>query len=537
MTVNVARDRTQAENVRLDLAARFRDQAIFLSQEDRFAESEACSREALRIRPDDVDALNALGVAIWRQGRPAEAEEIYLHARRIKPDDFRVMTNLGLALYDQGRIDEARNCYLRALEIQPAAFDALMNLGIVLSDQGKFDEATDYLRAAHELRPNSADILQNFGMNLGRQGRWNDVIDFYEQALRRVPDSPEVHLNLAYALLICGDYARGWPEYEWRFRCHPYPGYKINRIFWNGDTLRDRTILLHPEQGYGDLLQFIRFAALVKQRVGRVLVLCPALLLKLVARCRGVDMAFECGSYEPNCDVHAPLMSLPAIFGTTLETLPAQVPYLVTEKVLVDHWGAELARATAIENSESSTATAQCGRTHHERPFRIGINWQGNPANRTDRWRSFRLDNFAPLAELPGVQLISLQAGHGLDQLEAADRQFPVIDLPGRRYRDFMETAAIMHHLDLVITPDTALAHLAGALGLRVWTGLSTVQDWPGWSAAKTRRGIPPCGCFARARSATGTASSGGCSMRSRKNSKSAALAMEGRSRPTCVAT
>jgi len=478
MTGNSTLAQTQPENVSHDLATWYRDQAILLSLDGRFAESEACSREALSIRPDDVDVLNELGVAVWRLGRPTEAEEIYLQACRIKPDDFRVLTNLGLALYNQGRIDEAGNCYRRAIQIQPKAFDALMNLGIVFSDQARYDEATDYLRAAHTLRPNSADILQNLGFNLGRQGRWNEAIDFYEQALRQKPDFPEVHRNLAYALLICGDYARGWPEHEWRLRCHSTSGYKINRMFWNGEKLRERTILLHAEQGHGDVLQFIRYASMVKQRVGRVLVLCPAPLLKLVAWCDGVDMAFECGSYEPNCDVHAPLMSLPAIFGTTLETLPARVPYLVADKVLVDHWGAELARATTVENNDGSMATDESGRTDRAKPFRIGIVWQGNPANSNDRWRSFRLADFAPLAELPGVQLISLQAGHGLEQLKAADRLFPVIELPGRRYRDFMETAAIMTQLDLVITPDTAPAHLAGGLGLRVWTGLCTVEDW-----------------------------------------------------------
>ena len=161
-----------------------------------------------------------------------------------------------------------------------------------------------------------------------------------------------MHRNLAYALLCCGDYARGWPEHEWRLKCHHHPGYKINRTFWNGDDIQDRTILLHAEQGFGDNLQFIRFAPMVKQRVGRVLVLCQAPLLQLVARCNGVDMAFECGSYEPNCDVHAPLLSLPAIFGTTLETLPAQVPYLVTDKVLVDHWRVELAKAIGIDGGQ-----------------------------------------------------------------------------------------------------------------------------------------------------------------------------------------
>ena len=187
-----------------------------------------------------------------------------------------MLNNLGLALYNQGRIDEAGDCYRRALELQPDTFDSLMNLGIVLSDQGKFDEAMHWLASGAQLRPDSADILQNIGMNLGRQGRWTEAIDYYEQALRQKPDFPRCTAISRIALLVTGDYARGWPEHEWRLRCEPYPGHKINRTFWNGDTLQERTILLHAEQGYGDTLQFIRFAPMVKQRVGRVLVLCPA---------------------------------------------------------------------------------------------------------------------------------------------------------------------------------------------------------------------------------------------------------------------
>jgi Flp pilus assembly protein TadD len=469
---------TRPETTSLDLAKRYRTEAIVLSLQGRFAEAEVLARESLRLRPDNADVLNELGVAVWRQGRHAEAEEIYRKACHLKPDDFRILNNLGLALYNQRRIDEAGDCYRRALQLQPDAFDAVMNLGIVLSDQGEFDEATVTFEAARRLRPNSADILQNIGMNLGRQERWAEAIEYYEQALRVKPDFPEVHRNLAYALLITGDYARGWPEHEWRLRCEPYPGYKINRTFWNGDTFQDRTILLHAEQGYGDILQFIRFAPMVKQRMGRVLVLCAAPLLQLVARCNGVDMAFECGSYEPRCDVHAPLLSLPAIFGTTIETIPAQVPYLNLDKVLVDHWRTKVAEAVGLDCGQDRGAPNRSDAARPNKPFLIGIAWQGNPAHPADRWRSFHLASFAPLAKLVGIRLVSLQTNDGVEQLSAPDRTFSVIDLPGRRGRDFMETAAIMTHLDLVITPDTAIAHLAGALGLRAWVALSKMGEW-----------------------------------------------------------
>jgi len=468
--------RTQAEES--DLATSYCNQAIRLSLQGRFAESEACARAALRLRPDNIDVLNELGVAVWRQGRAAEAEAIYLQACQIKPDDFRILTNLGLALYEQGRIDEAGELYRRTLRIQPDTFEAMMNLGVVLSDQGKFDEAMDWLQAAHRLRPDSADALQNLGLNLGRQGRGDEAINHFEQALRQQPDFPEVHRNLAYALLCRGDYERGWPEHEWRLKCHPHPGCRINRTFWNGDDFQGRTILLHAEQGFGDTLQFIRFAPLVKRRGGQVLVRCPAPLLQLVARCAGVDLAFDGSSYEPDCHVHAPLLSLPAVLGTTLATLPARVPYLVTDAVLVEHWRSELYRAIGIDGEASGADAAGSSRSRPAKPFLIGIAWQGSPARRMDHWRSFPLTHFAPLAELPGVRLISLQTEHGLDQLDGSARRFPTTVLTGRRGRDFMETAAIMTHLDMVITPDTAVAHLAGGLGLRVWAGIGYMGDW-----------------------------------------------------------
>jgi Flp pilus assembly protein TadD len=467
-----------AQNADSNMATNYRDQAIWLSLQGRFAESEVCSRKALRIRPDDVDVLNELGVAVWRQGRPAEAEAIYLEACRTKPNDFRILTNLGLAIYEQGRIDEAGELYRQALQIQPDTFDALMNLGVVLSDQGKFAEAMAWLDAAHRLRPDSADALQNLGMNLARQGKWDEAIARYEQALVERPDFPEVHRNLAYALLCVGDFARGWPEHEWRLRCHPNSACRINRTFWNGDDFRGQTILLHAEQGFGDTLQFIRFAPLVKRRGGDVLVRCQSALLQLVARCAGVDLAFDGSSYEPDCHIHCPLLSLPAVLGTTLESLPATVPYLAVDRALVEFWRAELARAFAIEAAGASQDSGAARLAESPRPFLIGIAWQGNPAQRMDQWRSIPLANFGPLAKLPGVRLISLQTEHGMDQLRALDGRFPIVELPARRGRDFMETAAIMTNLDMVITPDTAVSHLAGALGLRVWTGIGAVGDW-----------------------------------------------------------
>ena len=461
-----------------DFAMDYRDQAIQLSLQGKFAESETYWREALDLQPDDVDVLNELGLAVWRQGRAADAEPFYRRAREINPRDFRVLSNLGLAVYDQGRIDEAGEYYRLAIGIEPEAFDALMNLGLVCSDQGKFDEAKDWLDAASRLQPNSADLLQVVGVNLGRQGKWHDAIEKYEQGLRRQPDFARLHMNLAYALLCLGDYQRGWQEHEWRLKWRDYPGIRVNRPFWNGENLQGQTILLHAEQGLGDTLQFIRFAPLVKARGGIVLLICQPRLLRLVARCVGVDLAFDGSSFQPDCHFHAPLMSLPAILGNTLGTIPSRVPYLATDPVLVEHWRSELARVIGLENDTRAETPRRSDHGRLARPFLIGIAWKGSPTHRLDRWRSFPLAQFAPLAELPGVRLISLQTDDGVDQIAPIVGRLPIIELGGRRQRDFAETAAIMAHLDLVISADTAVAHLAGGLGKRVWVGLSSLGDW-----------------------------------------------------------
>jgi hypothetical protein len=279
-------------------------------------------------------------------------------------------------------------------------------------------------------------------------------------------------------LLQRGDFQRGWVEHEWRLTCKPHHGCKVNRTFWNGDDFRDQTILLHFEQGYGDTLQFIRYAPLVKRRGGQVLVVCQAPLLRLVARCAGVDLAFDGSVYEPACHIQAPLMSLPSIFGTTLDTIPNAVPYLSVDSVLVDHWGTILSRTLGSEAELDTDAPIASGPGRRSRPLWIGIAWRGNPGNQLDRWRSFPLTQFAPLAELPGVRLISLQVGDGADELANLGGRFPVVELPGRRGRDFSETAAIMAHLDLVIAPCTAVAHLAGALAKPTWIPLCTIGDW-----------------------------------------------------------
>jgi Flp pilus assembly protein TadD len=454
-------------------------------EQHRGAEAEPLLREALRLRPDDPDILNHLGRALWQQGLLEQAEPCFAQANRIKPHDPHIWNNLGRTCWELGREEEAAACYRRALEIEPELFEAILNLGAMLVDLWQLDEAKVWLDRARRARPDSPDVLQNQGLVLERLGQPAAALDLFEQALRLRPHYAELHRNRATVWLNQGDFERGWSEYEWRLKCRRHPGVVVRRPRWTGEVLPQGSIMLHFEAGLGDTLHFIRFARLVKERVGCVLVLCQTSLLKVVAPCAGVDLAFDGTSWQPDFDVHAPLLSLPAILDTTLATLSNRVPYLQTDPLVVERWRAILARAIGVEIDTRSGAAERAGAERPVRPFLIGVAWQGNPLHRWDRWRSFPLAKLAPLAELPGVTLISLQSEDGLDQLRAPGRCFPVVELSSSRQRDFLDTAAIISLLDLVVTPDSAVAHLAGGLGARVWVALTTIPEWR-WMAART---------------------------------------------------
>jgi hypothetical protein len=224
--------------------------------------------------------------------------------------------------------------------------------------------------------------------------------------------------------------------------------------------LENRTILLHAEQGLGDTIQFVRYAPLVKARGGRVLVECRRPLLGLLKTCPGIDRLVVAGDPLPAFDVHAPLLSLPGILGTVLEAIPCSIPYLTADPALVAQWRDKLAALDGV---------------------RVGIAWQGNPQYLMDRQRSIPLAQFAPLADLPGVRLISLQKGPGAEQIGQLQGRFPVVDWTAdldERSGPFMDTAAILANLDLVILSDSVLAHLAGALGVTVWMAVPKLPDW-----------------------------------------------------------
>jgi tetratricopeptide (TPR) repeat protein len=430
---------------------------LALAGQGQYDEAIAHYQQAVRLKPDFDQAHNNLGVALRHKGRNAEAEASCREAVRLRPSRAESHNNLGLALLELGRRDEAVASLREALRLKPDFAQAYNNLGIAQWRLGLFEEAEASYRQALQLRPDFAESYNNLGNVLRDLGRLGEALAAFDQALRCKPDYADPHWNRSLVQLLQGELAAGWAEYEWRWQIRDLSRKPLNQPPWDGSSLHGRTILLYAEQGLGDTLQFIRYAPLIRQRGGRVVVECQKPLQRLLAGAPGIDRLLAQGETLPPFDVHAALLSLPRLFGTTLANIPADVPYLHAEAALVEQWRRELASVSG---------------------FKVGIAWQGSSRYREDHLRSIPLARFAPLAGVAGVRLISLQKGEGIDQLGRVS--FPVTDWGDRldEKAPFLDTAALMRNLDLVITSDTVVAHLAGALAVPVWVALPRVPDW-----------------------------------------------------------
>jgi tetratricopeptide (TPR) repeat protein len=425
-----------------------------------FSEATTCFEAAVRQAPDSPEAHIGLGITLAGLKRFEEAIPRLRKALQLKPGQPEAYTLLGNSLRALGQFDEALDVYDKALRLRPGDAETHYNRGFVLDELRRCEEAVASFDQALCLAPDHAEAHHNRGVALGKLARYTEAIASFEHALRLVPDYPEARRNRALALLILGDFERGWEEFEWRWRCRDLTMPAHPRPLWHGEPLAGRTILLHVEQGLGDTIQFIRYAALVKARGGRVIVECQKPLVRLLETCSGIDQVVAKGEALPDFDTHCPLLRLMGLFTTTLETIPASIPYLTTDPARIDRWRERLSPLPG---------------------FKVGIAWQGNPKHTRDRDRSFPLAHFERLARIGGVQLISLQKGSGTEQLRELGGRFPVVDLgddvdPG--LATIQDTPAVMMSLDLVITPDTSLAHLAGALGIPVWIALPFAPDW-----------------------------------------------------------
>ena len=345
--------------------------------------------------------------------------------------------------------------------MRPAFAEAHNNLGNALRNAGRFEESLDCYRTALEKKPDYADAHNNLGIAYAEMGRFDDAVASYTRCLTIRPNHVDAHMNRALTWLRKGDYAQGWAEYEWRWKKQALTNRPLIMPQWNGFPLAGRRILLFTEQGLGETIQFVRFCQVLRRRgAGAVILECPERLVKVLGRTPGIDHLVPQGQPLPEYDVYCPLMNVPGLTATSVESIPSEVPYAFADPDLVEYWRRELEGVSELK---------------------VGINWQGNPQYGGDRHRSIPLSAFEPLARIPGVRLFSIQQVHGLDQLEKLGGAFPVTDLGSRLNRTsgpFMDSAAVMMNLDVLITCDSSPAHLAGALGAPVWMAISSTPDW-----------------------------------------------------------
>ena len=437
-----------------------------LEKQQQFSEAITNYKQAVRFKPDYTEAYNHLGVVLSAQKRTSEAIEYFKKALRLDPNYAEVYNNMGIALKDQEQFTEAIALFEHAIKLEPDFAEAYYNLANSLRDEARSAGAIENYRQAVQLKPDFAEAYNHLGNVLNAKGEYAEVIENdkaienYRKALQIKSDFAEAHWNLSLVLLRTGRFTEGWKEYEWRLNpalnMTVYPhSYETPR--WDGSYFKGKSLIVHCEQGLGDTLHFVRYLPIVKARGGKVILEIRKPLYKLLQYFPGIDELVEASfDYKQTVkvDYHVSLMDLPKIFETTLETIPAAIPYIHACPTKAEYWRKKL--------------TSQ--------EFKVGIVWAGSPTHGNDRYRSCTLKHFAPLTKVDGVRLYGLQKGKAAAQAELAD-EMAITNL-GIEFEDFTDTAAAIENLDLIISVDTSVLHLAGAMGKMVWALLPFSPDW-----------------------------------------------------------
>lgn len=465
--------------------------AIAHHQAGRLPQAEQLYRQILQQQPQNVDALALLGVVACQQDKLDQGIALYRQALAIRPEHRQARENLNLALckqgkrlvdeaitnlnlmlnfganpapthlmlgsiyQEQGTLEQALNHYQHALAAAPTDANILNRIGVVLQLQHKLNLAAQFHRRALACEPDNIDALISLAKVLLDQGHVEDALQYIQQALALNPNHPIARYNRALMLLVQGDFETGFPEYEWRLQTSEFPPCPFRQPKWDGSDLQGKTLLLHAEQGLGDTIQFIRYAAIATQKGGRVILTCHKPLMRLLSTIPGIAQITQMGTPLPEFDTYVPLLSLPGILGTTINTVPATVPYLQIPE-------------TTCQLPPATTPGSR---------LKVGLVWSGGNLYKLNQSRSFSLKEFEPLLQVPNITFYSLQKG--IPQVEIVELGWgtQLVDLH-EQLTDMAETAAAIAQLDLVITVDTAVAHLAGALGKPVWVLLAHVPDW-----------------------------------------------------------
>ncbi|MGD0138313.1 MAG: tetratricopeptide repeat-containing glycosyltransferase family protein [Tepidisphaeraceae bacterium] len=488
------------------MAALSIDRAIQLAQQlqsaGKLAEAENIYRQILALAPDNVTVLNFLGVCLGEANRLAEARDVFQRAVEIDPSHVDAWANLSLACERLEDWDRAIAARRRTIEMRPDSAEHWHRLGTSLGKKGDLPQAIEGLRKSLQLDPNGQGTHHDLVMALCRDkqldaaeetvfsriratgkvnsetvrvladglkaaGRFEDATDVWRRGFEADPLCTEARGQWAMCLISLGDYQNGWLQYESRWDCETFSDNVRRDVLrqWGLEPtgrpdVAGKTILLYCEQGIGDTIQFVRYADLFARRGARVIVHCPWPLKSLLEKSAGVRLAYALTDPVPSYDWHVPMMSLPLALGTTMQTIPAQIPYLRVDPSLGKSWLARVQAATPPGTK-----------------LRVGLAWAGNPKHKNDANRSIHPQLLASLAQAQNVAFFNLQKSNDNQKAEIAPPLPRLIDFTASLH-DFAETAALIEHLDLVISADTAVAHLAGALGKPVWTLLPFVVDF-----------------------------------------------------------
>jgi len=409
-------------------------------------------KTALRER----EAARVFGLAVehHQKGNLAEAVENYGKSLLLNPKVADAYNNMGVALRALGKLEAAVACYRRCLVLRPNNAGANSNLGNALRELGRLQLSVAAHQQAIKLTPESPESYYNLGLVLRDLGQVTQALAAFERTLGYNPDHADCRWDRALTLLLRGDFLPGFEEYDWRWKLDRSPPRGFTEPEWDGSDLKGKTLLIHQEQGFGDMIQFARYIPMAKARGGTVVLEVQPELSRLFSTLPGVDKVVNRGSPLPKFDFFIPMMSLAKVFATTKETVPVDIPYLTPPDMHAVQLPASL-----------------------ERQRQIGIVWAGKPTHQNDKNRSCRFTDFIELLGVPGVTVYSLQKGPREADITENGCSALVLNL-GNRLDDFADTAAVIQQLDMVITVDTSVAHLAGALGKPVWVLVPFAPDW-----------------------------------------------------------
>jgi Flp pilus assembly protein TadD len=429
--------------------------AIQHHQAGRLAEAEQFYRQVLVEQPNHPDALHLLGILFAQQGKHEPAVELIGRAIAVNPTTVVFHSNLANVLREMGRPQDAIAPYREAMRLNPNSPKDMVNLAAALRESGDPVAAMKECMAAFKIKPDLPELHHEMGIARLENGDIDGATRSLGRAIALSPHWPEPHWNLSIALLLKGDYRQGWIEHEFRLQMKEFAGAVLSdKSKWDGADLKGRTVLLTPELGYGNMIQFVRYVPLIGDRGGKAVILRQPALGRVFEGIPNLTVLETLTS--ESFDLYCPVASLPMAFATRLKSIPADIPYVLPDGDLVDALGSKIDAST--------------GKT------RIGVAWVAPPSVRNDHSRSISLSQLAPLNAAEGVEFYALQtrpsppAENPSDELQMID---PPLDI-----KDLADTAALISWMDVVISVDSAVAHLAGAMGKTVWLLIPTQPDW-----------------------------------------------------------